>query len=347
MILVIAFLEKKMTISVGVIGLGYWGPNLLRVFDMLSSCVVKYCCEVNPKIRSDYQESYPHIAFVPSFETVLNDPDLDAIVIATPVHTHYSLAKKSLEHDKNVFVEKPITLDLAHAIEVTELAEQKNLTLMVGHLMLYHPAIEWLKEKIVEGMLGKVLYLYSQRVNLGRIRSTENAMWSLAPHDISIAIHLLEEVPNVVSATGYAYLQPSVEDVVFLNLGFSKGTAAHIHCSWLDPHKVRKLTVVGEKQMVVFDDMEKSEPLRVYDKGFDTIHTEGKDGLPLPSVRFGDIWVPHIDPEEPLVRECQHFLDSITNRTKPLSDGRSGIDVLRILQQANLSFSKKDEPNLF
>ena len=205
---------------------------------------------------------------------------------------------------------------------------------MVGHLMLYHPAVERLKQIIQDGDFGKLHYLYSQRVNLGQIRPKENAMWSLAPHDISIMMFLTGQTPTSVSATGYAYLQPNIEDVVFLNLQFTEKTAGHIHCSWLDPHKIRKLTVVGEKKMIVFDDMQGSETLKVYDKGFDKIDTKDRAGFPLPTIRFGDIWIPHVEMEEPLIRECRHFIECIETATQPRSDGRNGVEVLRVLHQA-------------
>ncbi|MBP95989.1 hypothetical protein CMK18_08555 [Candidatus Poribacteria bacterium] len=321
-------------LNVAIVGLGYWGPNLLRVFDSMDFCVVKYCCDKDDGVRHTYQQLYPRIVFLSEFEVILNDPDVDAVVIATPVPTHYFFAKQALSSNKHVFVEKPLTLEIEHAIELTELAEQKQLTLMVGHLMLYHPAIEWLKKIIIDGELGQICYLYSQRVNLGRLRSKENAMWSLAPHDISVALYLIGKNPNSVSANGYAYLQPDVEDVAFINLTFESKMAAHIHCSWLDPHKIRKMTVVGEKRMAVFDDMNKEEPIKIYDKGFSAVDDDKNRLISMPYVRFGDIWIPHIPAEEPLMRECKHFLDSIINSTNPISDGRNGIDVLTILHQA-------------
>ena len=327
-------------LNIAIIGLGYWGPNLLRVFDTLDECVVRYCCDSDDGIRRNYQNAYPHISILDEFEAILNDPHLDAVVIATPAPTHYFLAKRALECNKHVFVEKPLTLKLENSIELTELAEQKKITLMVGHLMLYHPAVEWLKNTIVEGKLGKIHYLYSQRLNLGRIRSEENAMWSLAPHDISIALHLIGKSPESVKASGYAYLQPSIEDVVFINLEFANKIAAHIHCSWLDPNKIRKLTVVGSKSMAVFDDINKEEPIRVYDKVFNYDNTDTIQDLPPPAVRFGDIWIPQISSDEPLMRECQHFLDSINNSTTPKSDGQNGVEVLRVLQKAQYAMTQ-------
>ena len=327
-------------ISLAIIGLGYWGPNLLRAFDSETLCVVKYCCELDAKIRHSNQQLYPHILFTDKFEQVLSDPDLDAVVIATPAPTHYHLAKEALLQQKHVFVEKPLSLKIDHAVELTELADKQKMKLMVGHLMLYHPAIEWLKKAILSGDLGHIYYLYSQRVNLGRIRTQENAMWSLAPHDISMALHLIGKRPDTVSATGYSYLQDQVEDLVFLNLKFPAEIGAHIHCSWLDPHKIRKLTVVGSKKMVVFDDMQKEEPIKVYEKGFDSVDYKNGNAAPSLSVRFGDIWIPHIPAEEPLKRQCHHFIDAIENCKKPLSDGKNGVEVLQILHQAQSSIDQ-------
>ena len=327
-------------INIGIVGLGYWGPSLLRTFNQLSICRVKCCCELNADTRQAFQQRYPYITFTPNYDQLLLDPDLDAIVIATPVPTHYPLAKKALDHDKHVFVEKPLTLDLDQAVELTEISEQKKLTLMVGHLMLYHPAVETLKQMIENGDLGKIYYLYSQRVNLGRIRPQENAMWSLAPHDFSMVMYLIGQQLVSVSARGAAYLQPGIEDVVFVNLEFQDHIMAHIHCSWLDPHKIRKLTIVGENRMVVFDDMQPNGQLTVYNKGFHHPLTDDRKEFLPPIERFGDIWIPHIAMEEPLLNECRHFIESINTSKRPRSDGRNGISILKLLKLATTSIQQ-------
>jgi len=239
-------------------------------------------------------------------------------------------------------VEKPITLDVAQAEELATLAEARGLVLMVGHLLMYHPAMTRLKEMVDQGALGDVYYLYTSRLNLGQVRRHENAMWSLAPHDISVALYLLGEQPAEVAAQGLTYLQPGIPDTVFLTLRFASGRAAHVHVSWLDPHKVRRITVVGSQKMAVFDDVDSTEKLRVYDKGVQRPAYENY-GEAL-TLRFGDIQIPQLDMREPLRLECQHFADAILNRRTPLSDGRNGVAVLRVLAAGQRSLDQNGQP---
>lgn len=334
---------KKSKITLGMVGLGYWGPNLLRNFDQLSDCCVNICCDLDAGRLASAKEQYPYLMITADYNALLNDPDLDAIIIATPARTHYTFALKALQHGKHLFIEKPLTLEVQHAIELVELSEDMDRILMVGHLMEYHPAIEKLRDLIQSGELGQIHYLYAQRVNLGRIRHDENALWSLAPHDFSVAMYLLDAEPENVAARGAAYLQEGIDDVVFVNLQFPDGIMAHIQLSWLDPHKLRLTTIVGSEKMVVFDDMETTEMVKIYNKGVDhtTDYTSYGEAL---SPRFGDVTIPYIKMTEPLKLECQHFLDCIVSHRKPRSDGRDGLRVVRVLQAAQQSRNRNGEP---
>ena len=329
-------------IRLAIVGLGYWGPNLLRNFDQLRDCEVMFSCDLNDANLRRIKEQYPYVQITNDYDALVTNAHLDAIVIATSAVTHYGLAKKALLQNKHVFVEKPLTMNLEHAVELVELASRVDRKLMVGHLMEYHPAIEKLKEIIRSGELGELYYLYSQRVNLGKIRKDENALWSFAPHDLSIIMYLLEMKPESVSARGQAYLQKGIEDVAFVNLQFPKKIMAQIQLSWLDPHKIRKTTVVGSKKMAVFDDMEATEMLKIYDKGVLNAHF-APFGEAM-SLRFGDINIPHIKMTEPLKLECQHFLDCIKDNRTPKSDGHDGLRVVKVLQAAQESLDKSGVP---
>ena len=334
---------KKSKVILGMVGLGYWGPNLLRNFDQLPGSHVKVVCDLDAPSLTKAQQQYPYLSVTDSYDTLLNDPEIDAVVIATPAKTHSSLAKQALLHGKHIFIEKPLTLDVQHAIELVELSEQTDRILMVGHLMMYHPAIEKLKALIESGELGQVYYLYAQRVNLGKIRRDENAMWSLAPHDFSVAMYLLNAEPTNVSARGAAYLQEGIDDVAFIDLQFPTGIMAHVQLSWLDPHKLRRTTIVGSEKMAVFDDRDATEMIKIYDKGVANNVGYASYGEAL-NLRFGDVVVPYIKMVEPLRLECQHFLDCITRGQKPRSDGRDGLRVVRVLQAAQESRRRNGEP---
>jgi predicted dehydrogenase len=327
-------------IVLGQVGLGYWGPNLLRNFSGLAGARVKVVCDLDKAALARVRERYPAVAVTGEYGDLPGDPEIDAIVVSSPAVTHYRMAAAALEAGKHVFVEKPIALRAADAEALIGLADERGLVLMVGHLLLYHPAVVRLKELIDAGQLGDVYYLYTQRLNLGKVRVDENAMWSLAPHDISVALYLLGGMPESVSAQGQAYLRPTIQDTVFATLRFADGRLAHSHVSWLDPHKVRRLTVVGSRQMAVFDDAEPSEKLRIYDKGVDRAPEYDTYGDAL-TLRFGDIYVPNLEMQEPLRLECQHFVDCIARRQRPRSDGRNGLHVLRVLDALQQSLDKE------
>ena len=327
-------------IVLGQVGLGYWGPNLLRNFQALPTARVKMLCDLSTEALAHAGERYPELLRTTEYADLLRDPEIGAVVVSSSATTHYRLARAALEAGKHVFVEKPIALRENEAENLIRLADERDLVLMVGHLLLYHPAVTKLKELLDGGQLGDVYYLYSERRNLGKVRHDENAMWSLAPHDIAVALYLLGEMPAAVSAQGQAYLQPGIEDTVFFTLRFADGRLAHSHVSWLDPHKVRRLTVVGSRQMAVFDDVEPSEKLRIYDKGVDRMPEYASYGDAL-TLRFGDIYAPHLEMQEPLRLECQHFVDCVAHGRQPLSDGRNGLAVLRVLERLQRSLDSE------
>lgn len=327
-------------INLGQIGIGAWGQNLLRNFSNLKDCSVRVCCDKNKSALERVKLAYnDRISVTDDFNALLKDGGIDALVVATLPATHSYFAIRALSRGKHVFVEKPLALKLEDAKEMIRVAKKEKRILMVGHLLLYHPAIKKLKSYLEEGVLGDIQYIYSTRVNLGQVRAEENALWSLTAHDISVAMHLLGTKPNQVQTTGKSYIRSHIQDVVFVNLNFKNNVIAHIHASWLDPHKMRKFTIVCSKKMAVFDDMESSEKIRIYDKGFDWQKNSGTYETFL-TLREGDIHIPKIDMVEPLKIECQHFIDCINRNQQPLSDGNNGLEVLEVLNAAHDSLIK-------
>ena len=323
-------------VSVGVVGLGYWGPNLARNFASLPGAELRWCCDADDDVRARLRARHPGTRFTAELDDLLSDPTLDAIVLATPVVTHATLAVRVLDAGKHCFVEKPLAQSVADAERAVEAAAAAGCVLMVGHLLEYHPGVIKLKELIDEGELGRVLYIYGNRLNLGKLRADENALWSLGAHDVSVLLRLAGEEPEEVQARGESYMREGVEDVVFCFLRFPSGLAAHLHLSWLDPHKERRFTVVGEQRMATFDDMALEGKITVYDKGFDQ-HTESYGEY---ITRSGDIWSPRLSNEEPLRTECAHFVDAIRNGTTPVSDGASGLRVVRVLEALQRSLDE-------
>jgi UDP-2-acetamido-3-amino-2,3-dideoxy-glucuronate N-acetyltransferase len=306
-----------------VIGTGYWGKNLVRNFYELDS--LYGICDIDEKTLTSFKKKYPNIITFADISEALRDPDAKAVAIATPAATHYSLVKEALLAGKDVFVEKPISLRFKEGVELVALAKAKERMLMVGHILEYHPAVVKLKGLIEDGTLGKIYYIYSNRLNLGKIRSEENILWSFAPHDISIIVGLLDEMPVEVSANGGNYLNPHVTDVTVTNMSFSSGVKAHIFVSWLHPYKEQKLVVIGDKQMILFDDVNPKNKLLAYSHKIDWI-----DRQPVP--RPEEPRPIKIIPKEPLKTECEHFIDCVASRKKPLTDGESGLKVLQILE---------------
>jgi predicted dehydrogenase len=306
--------------TVGVVGLNYWGPNLVRNFDDLAQ--LTWLCDLDEELRTRLGARYPAARTTALYQDLLDDPELDAIVIATPVPTHYDLAKQALEAGKHVFVEKPPAMRAVEMDELVELAAAQDRVLMPGHLLLYHPGVLKLKELIDAGELGEVLCVYGNRVNLGIVRANENALWSLGVHDLSVILYLVDEEPKLATAQGSASIHPGVEDVVFCFLRFPSGKIAHMHLSWLDPHKMRKMTVVGREKMAVFDDMEPERKVTVYEK------TVGSNG----EVHSGDISIPKISNQEPLRLECVYFLELLGGKHDRAKVARDGARVVRALE---------------
>jgi predicted dehydrogenase len=318
-----------MSTRIGVVGLGYWGPNLARNFDRLPGAELRWICDQSQEARERYAAAFPDSRASGDLEDLLADDELDAVVIATHVPSHAALAVRVLGAGKHCFVEKPLAYSVAEAEQVVAAARQAGRVLMVGHLLEYHPGVQKLKELAGSGELGDIHYLYSNRLNLGKLRPDENALWSLGAHDVSVLLHLAGgEEPSECEARGESYMQPGIEDVVFCYLRFPSGLAAHLHLSWLDPHKERRFTVVGSKKMATFDDMEIERKVTVYDKGFDQKYESYGEYV----TRSGDIWSPHISNEEPLRIECRHFIERIADGGEPRSGGDSGLRVVRVLE---------------
>jgi len=306
---------------VAVIGVGYWGKNLVRNFYELGALAA--LCDSNQSLEEDYKKKYQGVKFCTNYHEVLSDPSIQAVALATPAVTHYELAKAALEAGKDVLVEKPLAIDVKHGEELVKIAEAKGRILMVGHILRYHPAILKLQQLIQDGQLGKINYLYSNRLNIGKIRTEENILWSFAPHDISVILSLLNEMPTHVSCKGGAYLSSGVTDVTLSHFEFPSGVRAHIFVSWLHPFKEQKLVVVGSEKMAVFDDTVENKLVLYPHK------VEWKNRIPTAVKADGEVVA--LDNREPLRAECQHFLDCIESRTAPVSDGREGLRVLRVL----------------
>jgi predicted dehydrogenase len=321
-------------LRVAVIGAGSWGRNHVRSVASLADAELAAVCDLSPKVRDAMARNYPAALVTDDVDAAL--AAADAVVVATPATSHATLAARAIERGLPVLVEKPFTLTSAEAERVVGLAERTGVPLVVGHLLVFHPAVERLKAMIAGGDLGEVYYLYSQRVNLGQVRPDENALWSFGPHDVSVALELLGERPVRVSANGRSYLQPGIEDVVFMTLEFASGVMAHVQMSWLDPHKERRLTVVGSRKMVVFDDMQPREKLRVYDKGVERPPEYASYGESL-AIREGDITIPRIPNTEPLGAELRHFVAVARGAEHPRVGGIDGLLVIRILEAASRS----------
>ena len=330
------------------IGVGYWGRNLLRNAIAMPGAEVVAVCDHDAVALDHARRLAPEARISEDFDLVLADTSIEAVLIATETPTHAALAAKALEAGKHVFVEKPLAQSVEDAEHLVTLAEERDLRLMVGHLLRYHPAYRHVEKLVADGALGAIRYLYSVRVNLGIVRESENAFESLAPHDLAVALALIPGRPVSVSASGHAYLQPGgPEDVVFASVTFEGGEIAHLHCSWLDPHKVRRTTVVGSEKMAVVDDMAGAEPVRVYDKGVGTPESE-REGMvsyaDALTVRTGDVLIPRVERAEPLRLEVEEFAAAIRQKRAPRSDGREGLAVVRLLEAARQSLASGGTP---
>lgn len=334
-------------INIGIIGCGYWGPNIVRNLTSFKRVKVKTVSDLKEDRLNHIKDIFPEIETTESYLDILNDPLIDAIAIATPVLSHYKIALESLENNKHIFVEKPLTKSSQEAKKLIEKANEKNKILMVGHTFIYTESVKKLKSLVDSGELGEIYYINSQRLNLGLFQNDINVMWDLAPHDISIINFLFDKKPLSVSASGSCHINPNIEDVSMINLKFENNMSAYIHSSWLDPNKVRKMTIVGSKKMVVYDDIEPIEKIKIYSKGVDKPDYYDGFGEFQYSYRYGDINIPMLKEKEPLKLELEHFCDCILNNKKPITDGEFGLKVIEILEDADLSLSKfKNETQL-
>lgn len=331
-------------LKVGVIGCGYWGPNLIRNFTQLSRSEVVRVADLDEARLKYIKELYPLTETTTDYRDIISDPDIDLVAVATPVHTHHKFASEALCAQKHVFVEKPITASSKEAENLIDLAEQYQRKLMVGHTFIYTSAVRKMKEIIDSGELGEIYYINSQRLNLGLFQQDINVIWDLAPHDISIVLYLLDHKPHEVSAIGTSHINMAIEDVAVLTMKFANGLIAFIQTSWLDPDKIRKMTIVGSKKMMVFDDVQPTEKIRIYDKSVEVPKHYDTYAEFHYSYKYGDIVIPKIDGGEPIRTELDHFIDCIENDAKPLSCGNAGLHVVQILEAAEESLKNENKP---
>lgn len=327
-------------INVGVVGCGYWGPNLIRNFRSLPDCSLKMMCDLNEARLRHLRSLYPEVEAATDYQHALNGAGLDAVVIATAVKSHHPIAKASLLAGKHTFIEKPMASSSEECAELVEIAHKEGLVLMTGHTFLYSPAVRKIKEIVDQGDIGKIRYICARRLNLGLFQKDINVAWDLAPHDISIIQHLMGEQPITISCRGSAHIHPGVEDVTAMWLSFSKQRTAIIHNSWLDPRKVREMTIVGSKRMIVYDDVAPLEKIRIFDTRVETPPHYDTFAEFQYAYHYGDVYAPYIKQEEPLKMECQHFLDCITEGQVPLTSGQQGHELVRILEASSQSLKR-------
>lgn len=332
-------MSSSQKIRVAQVGFGYWGPNLARNIHQIPNAELTFVVDRDESVLQTVRELYPTTQTVSELAPVLANPEVDAVIIATPARTHFSLAKMALEAGKHVFVEKPLAMELTEARSLVSLATQRQRVLMVGHVFEYNPAVRYIKSAIERGDLGEIYYLYSRRVNLGRVQSDINALWSIAPHDISIALYWLGQMPEAVSCQGTACLNGDVEDVIFLTLHFPGPILCHIHASWLDPSKQREMTIVGSQKMIVYDDVSSEGKIRIYDKGVYRRSDPGYGEYQF-KLHSGDIMIPRLDLREPLREELTDFVQSICQGSSPLTDGENGVRVVAVLTAGQQSLEQ-------
>ncbi len=324
-------------VRIAIIGLGYWGPNLLRNFSATDGCAVRMCCDLNEQRFRKFASQYNSTHFTTALDEVLASPEVDAVAIATPVHTHYSLAKRALEAGKHVLVEKPLTMRADHAEELIALAEKQGRVLMVDHVFVFSPAVTKIKEIVDSGRLGKLFFIDSVRINLGLFQSDVNVVWDLAPHDLSIVDYLLGRLPRSLSAFGGVHTNSDIEDVAYLSLDFGEGLIASFHVNWLSPVKVRSVIIGGSEQSLIFNDLDSSEKIKVYDRGIRVITDEEQRQKLMVGYRSGDIWSPNTSIREPLSLMAEHFVTCIREGKRPIADGAAGLRVVKILEAAQRS----------
>jgi len=331
-------------IRIGVVGCGYWGPNLVRNFRSLPECNLKAMCDLNQERLKHLTSLYPGVEAVTDFQRLLNGVGLDAIVIATSVKSHHSMAKASLLAGKHTLIEKPMAASSRECEELIDIAKKKGLVLMVGHTFLFSPAVRRIKEIVDWGDIGDIRYLAARRLNLGLYQKDINVTWDLAPHDLSIILHVMGESPLTVNCRGSSLISPGVEDVTLMHLSFSRNRSAFVHSSWLDPKKTREMTIVGSKRMIVYDDVEPLEKIRIFDARVDAPPHYDTFAEFQYAYHYGDMYAPHIKQEEPLRLECQHFLECIQTGMTPLTGGARGLEVVRILEASSASLKQGGNP---
>ncbi|MGE0760717.1 MAG: Gfo/Idh/MocA family protein [Pirellulaceae bacterium] len=324
-------------IRVGIVGLGYWGPNLVRVLSGFRDCQVTVLCDLNPRRLKEFAERFPQVAVTNDADRLWQGDEVDAVVVATPTKTHYRLARRALEAGLHVFVEKPLATSVEECEELIQLADACRRVLFVGHVFLYSAPVAKLREMVGSGELGDLYYISSSRRNLGPVRHDVSALWDLAPHDVSIMLELMGSTPVSVSCAGLAYLNPKIHDVCTLSIRFEQNRMGIVHVSWLDPHKHREMTVVGSRKMAVYNDLEPQEKIKVYDTGVaGPTYCESFGEFQF-SYRYGDTYSPRLAEVEPLKAECRSFLDAIVHATVPKTDGRNGLEVVRVIEAADKS----------
>ncbi len=334
----------KKQINVGVVGCGYWGPNLIRNFRSLPDCNLKVMCDLSESRLKHLGALYPEVEGTPDFAHALNGADLDAVVIATAVKFHFPMAKAALLAGKHTFIEKPMASSAAECEELVELARKNGLVLMIGHTFLYSPAVRKIKEIVDSGDVGEIRYISARRLNLGLFQKDINVAWDLAPHDISIIQYIMGEQPVTVNCRGSAHITPGIEDVTTMCLSFAKQRTAIIHSSWLDPRKVREMTIVGSKRMIVYDDVVQQEKIKIFDARVERPPHYDTFAEFHYAYHYGDVYVPYIKQEEPLKIECQHFLDCIRHGTPPLTNGQRGLELVQILEASSESIRRGGGP---
>ena len=334
-----------MKLKTAVIGVGYWGPNYARIFNELETTELYYCCDLEEKNLEKIKNLYPAVKTTKDYKEVVKDSDTNAVAITTPLNTHYEIAKCCLENKKHVLIEKPFTSSIEEGKELMKIAEKNNLVLMVGHVFEYNPGIRELKRIIMEGKLGNLYYISAERVGLGPIRKHASALWDLATHDISIVLYLLGGLPKEVTAEGASYIQKKVDDIVILSLRFTNGVLCNIRASWIAPEKIRKITVVGSKGMAIFDDVNKSEVLKIYEREIDgSLLNSTPDYIDHQAIiNIGDVRIPKIEHSEPLKNQVEHFLECIVENKQPMTDAQDGINVIKVLEAAEKSLKSKSK----
>jgi predicted dehydrogenase len=335
------------TVSVGIVGLGYWGPVLLRNFHSLQGCKVKAMCDLNEGRLRHLRQLYPEVTGMTDYQRMLSDADIDAVVVAAPVQQHFPLAKAALEAGKHTLIEKPMAASVAECEELVSLAESKGLVLMVGHTFLYSAPIRKIAEIIRAGDIGEIRYINARRLNLGLFQKDINVAWDLAPHDISIILHVLGEPPLTVNCQGNAHVTRGIEDVTNMSLTFSHNRFATIQSSWLEPRKIREMTIVGSRRMIVYDDLKAQESIRIFDVRVDRPPHYDTFADFQYSYHYGDSYIPYIRHEEPLKVETQHFLDCIVQGKEPESSGHDGLELVRILEASTVSLRRDGAPVAF